>query len=158
MWLADGLKGGSRIPHLGILLISSIGVPSHFLSGERWGGMYLGIFLSVLWCFISHCSFLRSKHIYSITNHSLFKFTYTQVKTLTQKLLFKMCQTCSFSLVFRKNKTTKNLIRLTVKPQSLFSLVCGRNFQTHVNHLLKKRPCKTGTLPNGSWFRVSATP
>lgn len=68
VWLADGLKRGSRLPHRGILRISSRGVPSHFLSGERWGGTYLGIFLSVLWCLISHCSFLRSRQMYSVTN------------------------------------------------------------------------------------------
>lgn len=83
VWLADGLKGGSRIPHRGILLISSMGVPSHFLSGERWGGMYLGVFLSVLWCLISHCSFLRSRQSQII--HCCIALRYTSTK-LTQNI------------------------------------------------------------------------
>lgn len=60
--VAEGRRWGRRAPHAGILLISSIGVPNHFLLLGRGGGVYLAIFLPGLWGLKSHFSFLLLKY------------------------------------------------------------------------------------------------
>lgn len=76
VWLAEGLRWGRRAPHMGILLISSIGVPNHFLLVGRGGGIYLGVFRPGLWGLNSHFSFLLLKQKYIETFYFHFSLTF----------------------------------------------------------------------------------